>query len=463
MLLKRYPVILSKNNKPPKVQGLPILGNLFDYIRDPLKFHQRMEDKYENIARFSIANIEIYYTFNPEDIKHILVDNAQNYNKSSAYKHLRGVLGSGVLTVDQKDWGKRRRIATPSFTKPMLDSYSAEMCKIIQESAIKLNKQYAINEEFSLFQEMNSIALQNAGVTMFGAKLKDHGKALSDNLSLIMLLLEKKISSITLPPWIPTPFNKKFHKTKAFLRDEIESIVNDARKKYESGEKIPSLIQSLIEVDKNAKDINDWGILDEALTYLVAGHETTGSALTWAFYLISKDPVVEHKLSEEIRKVLQGKPVTANDISKLVYTRQVAQETLRLYPSVWTFGRSNIKEDVLSGYKIPPNTDIGIAPYLMHRNPKYWNEPNKFDPERFSPENEKLISKYHYFPFAAGPRNCIGHTFAMNEMILVLATFTQFFQFRIKKGFVPVPEILVAMRPGGGMPMVIRKKHKTGT
>jgi len=441
----------------PKVRGLPLIGSVFQYIKNPLDFYVQIEKEYGTIARYDIAHLTEWVIYDPVDIKRVLFDNADNYDKSSGYDYLKEFLGVGILTADQNDWSWRRKLAAPSFTVQSLKSYGSIMSRVIEDYADRWERELAVGQVFSLYREMNRLALEIAGVTMFGSRLLHHSEELSSNLYEILLLLEKRIFTLPLPLWIPAPHNLRYRKVKNGLRSNVSAILDDAQELHDRGEELPLLVRNLLEHKQNGGMRKHWSMLDEAITFLLAGHETTGSALAWAFYLIFTHPDVEARLREEIDTVLAGRTASVNDIPKLIYTAQIAMETLRLYPSIWTFGRRNIEEDELAGYRIPPGTDLAIVPYVTHRNPLYWERPEQFDPDRFAPGNE--IDKFHYYPFATGPRNCIGHKFAMQEMVLVLATFVQRFRLKVKEGFVAVPEVLIVMRPGSGMPMSIAEKR----
>jgi len=446
----------SFDKKPPQVPGLPLIGNVFEYLKSPLDFYFDIKKKYGDIARYKIAHLEEVVIFHPRDIKRVLSDNADNYDKSSAYRYLREVLGNGMLTADYNDWEWRRKLAAPAFTKQMLHDYGVQMVSIIDNYADRWSEKFVAGQEFSLYREMNQLALEIAGVTMFGSRLIRYSEALSEDLTGIMILLEKRITSLSLPLWIPTSLNRRYKKTLKSLHNTISKILDEGSRAFEAGEKPPVLIRMLIE--QSRKKPAGWNMIDEAITYLVAGHETTGSALAWAFYLVLTHPEVQERLDGELNRVPGNRPVTMDDLNHLVYTEQVVRETLRLYPSIWTFGRRTINEDVLGGCRIEAGTDLAIVPFVTHRNPDYWPDSEKFDPDRFAPGKE--IDKYQYFPFSAGPRNCIGHRFAMQEMVLVLATFMRRFRLKLREGFVAYPEFMVAMRPSGGMPVSILSENK---
>ncbi|MFQ3648188.1 MAG: cytochrome P450, partial [Anaerolinea sp.] len=221
-----------------------------------------------------------------------------------------------------------------------------------------------------------------------------------------------------------------------------------------SGEDKGDLLSMLISAESDTGErMTDEQVRDEALTIVLAGHETTANAMTWTFYLLGEHPEVEARLREEVVRVLGDRPPTLADLPQLTYTEQVIKESMRLYPPAWSFARSVVEEVELGGYLIPKRSTVIILPYVIHRDPRWFTDPERFDPDRFSPERESSIPKYAYLPFGGGPRICIGNAFAMMEAKLILAAIVQRWRLRRASNAPVIPEPLVTLRPKGGMPM----------
>jgi cytochrome P450 len=259
------------------------------------------------------------------------------------------------------------------------------------------------------------------------------------------------------PLWVPTPSHLKQRRVEKVMNNLVAKLISERRNRGEDRGDLLSMM--LNTVDEEGQGMTDQQIRDEIVTLFLAGHETTANALSWTWYLLAQHPTVEQKLHEELDRVLHGNPPTLADLKNLPYTQQVLQESMRLYPPVWNMSRQALTDVEIGGYTIPKGSEVNLITYVMHHNPIWWDEPERFIPERFSPDNESRVPKMAYLPFSTGPRVCIGNSFAMMEARLILATIASQYRLKMEDGHAPVKmEPLIALRPQNGLSLTIHKR-----
>lgn len=422
-------------------------------MKDPIDFVLNQEKTYGEISFFKIANLPLVLLANPDYIRHVLNDNSKNYYKGKKYKEIKTVMGEGLFTSEKKEWTWRRNMTSSAFNKKVLEGYIKPMVESVQILEQKWKTNYSGSKQFNMFTEMNELALDIAGRTMFGMGLYDFAPEASEILSTLFLCAEKRISGIPLPLWVPTPLNRKVKKNRNKFKTVLSHIIEERRKAYERGERQNNLLEIFFENQKSGKTPPDWSIIEETGIFLLAGHETTGIALTWTWSLLAQHPEVFQKLKAELKKTLNGRIPDGNDLNNLPYTLSVIKEALRLYPPIWVIARTALGDDEIGGYRIPAGTNISICPIVTHHSLRYWDKPEQFNPERFLGQKAEEINPYIYIPFGGGPRTCLGNNFALQEMLLIIAYLGQKFSPQLAPGFVPKPVSMVTMRPQGGMKM----------
>jgi cytochrome P450 len=444
----------------PGPSGVPVFGSLLDAWKNPLELFSRGIREHGDVVRFKLGPLRYMLLNDVDAVKHVLVDNAKNYTKSRNYKGLKLVLGEGLLTSEGDFWKRQRRLAQPAFHRDRLAGFVDTMGTATNSALERWEPK--VGTTFDVHAEMMRLTFHIVGLTLLGANLVDDadaiGKALTTALEFANDYAE---AALPLPTWVPTPRNLEFRRALKTLDDLVLRVIEERRR---SNREEKDLLGMLMAVkDEEAAEgasnagMTDRQLRDEIMTLVLAGHETTANALTFTWYLLSKHPDVARRVKREVDLVLGGRTPTLADLSKLVYTRQVIDESMRLYPPAWAFERQAIADDEVNGYAVPKGTLIGMCMFTLHRNPKYWANPEGFDPDRFAPDaaekNER--PRWAYLPFGGGPRMCIGSAFATMEAVLVLAMFAGRYRLDLPAGtnidLVPA----VTLRPRGGLPMTL--------
>ncbi len=408
-----------------------------------------------DLVRFRVVDTYIYLANHPDYIKHILQDNNRNYGKATrALQIIKLISGENIFTSEGEFWLKRRRLMQPMFHRQHIASFGTVMAGAAQEMLAEWDAA-PTGQVFNIDQEMMRVTLKIVGRALFSVDLTNEthtlGKAFSDSTEYMIFRVRHPFYP---PMGFPTPRNRRAQATRRTLEHVIQRII---RQRVASGEEPNDLLTLLLSMkdEETGEGLTEEELGREISTMVFAGHETTSNTLTWAWYLLSLHPEVEAKLHQEIDRVLNGRTPTMDDVPNLVYTRQVIDESMRLYPPAWTFGRIALKSDELGGYRIPAGAQILISPYTMHRHPRYWENPDAFEPERFAPTHHEKRPRFVYLPFGGGPRLCIGQPFALAEATLLLATIAQRYRLRLVPGaeVIPFPQITLGVEKG--LPMTL--------
>ncbi len=445
----------TKNGAPPGPPGVPILGNLLQGWRDPLGLFVRTQRDCGDFARLRFGPYDYYLLHDPVDVHHVLVDNHRAYTKSRNYAGLKLVLGQGLLTSEGDFWRSQRKLAQPAFHRQRMSGFVDTMAK---DTASMLERWADLSEPaVDAHAEMMRLTLRIVGRTLFSTDVDGEAPAVGAALTHALAWTNNYVESIVkVPPWLPTPENLRFKRSKKTLDDLVFRILETRRA---SGEDPGDLLGMLMAVrDEDTREgMSDKQLRDEVMTLVVAGHETTTNLLAWAFYLLSEHPDVARRLKTEVDQVLCGRVPTLADLPRLAYTKQVIEESLRLYPPAWVFERQAVVDDEIKGYRLPKGSIIGISPWSIHRSPSLWNDPERFDPDRFLPAPVAARPKFAYLPFGGGPRFCIGNGFAMMEAQVIVAMIAQKYSLDLVPGHPVVPDPLVTLRPRFGMQMILNR------
>ncbi len=437
----------------PAPPGNPIWGHTVQFQKDPRTFISRIHKEYGNTVRFRVLQLWWYMLSDPADVYEVLVKRPSEFNKSRLNGQIfRLFLGKGILSSDGEFWKKHHKMIRPAFHRQRIENYAQVMTDFTHE----MTRDWQAGEQLDFQDEMTELTLAIVAKCLFDADVRQgDAKVVGRSMKVINEVLVDHINfPIELPRWWPSRRNKR----KLAAIDDIEAIIRRLiRERQASGEDHGDLLSMLVSAEtEDGYKMDETQLRDEAMTLFFAGHETTAHTLTWIWYLIGTHPEVEAKLIEEVDTVLGGAVASVENIKELTYLDQVIKEGMRLWPSVWTFMREPIEDTVIGGYEVPKDSQIFISPYVMHRNPEYFPDPDTFKPERFTREMEKALPKGAYLPFSMGPRVCLGKAFANMESRLILAALLQ----RVRPGVMPdyTPDVLakLSMHPGNGLPVTVQ-------
>lgn len=448
------PEVDFRSAKVPKgPKGTLLMGSLGDVRRDPITFTMRMATEYAPVARVRLGPLVTHLISHPAGVRRVLIDNVQNYSKNHlSYSFVRRVLGNGLLTSQGPFWLRQRRLAQPAFHRERIAHMATAMTRATEELAAVWSENP--DEPRDVGEDLMALTLRIVGDALFGTGVEARQTervARSFNV-LSAQLVERFRTMRLLPPVLPTAYDRQFRQATQELDSVVAEIIAAKRAKLEDTGDLLSMLM-LAKDEETGEQMNDAQLVSETKTMLLAGHETTATTLMWLFALLEQHPEAEARLHAELRDVLGGRTPTMADVPKLQYTRCVIEETLRLYPPVYILGRKVEQDDVLCGYRIPKGTSVDVSPFAMHRLPEFWERPNDFVPERFASEEQAKRPRGLYIPFLAGPRQCIGNSFALMEAQLIVATLAQRFRPRSERRVMPDMDPLVTLRPRGGLHM----------
>jgi len=420
-----------------------------------------MFQRYGNVVAVRFLLWPTYMIFHPHDVKHVLQENHRNYSKDTYLMHfLRPLLGQGLFTNDGLSWLHQRRLMQPAFHRKQLATFGALMTGATGVMLERWHNAAPRDQPVDVTVEMMRLTLRIVGQALFSIDLSDETDTVGQAFTALMTPFTDYIYHPVPPLAVPTPRNRRIQQSIRTLDGVVQQMITEHRRLGSDTDDLLSLLV-LSRDEETGEGMNDRQVRDEVMTLLLAGHETTSNALTWTWYLLSQHPDVESRLHAELERVLGGRIPMVEDLPRLVYTRMVLEEALRLYPPAVGFNRKALADDEVGGYVVPANTLIWLSPYTTHRHPDFWEDPDVFDPERFSPERAAGRPHFAHFPFGGGPRLCIGSNFARMEAELILATIAQRYQLRLLPGHQVDPQVLLSMRPRHGLPMMLLERAGT--
>jgi cytochrome P450 len=444
-------------SRPPGPKPRFLIGNMPLASPDPLSVFTAWAREFGDIFYYRAAWLHVYFLNHPDLIEEVLVRNYKNFLKDRVIRNSRWFFGQGLLTNEGDSWLRQRRLSQPAFHRERVASYA----KIMTDYAGQMLATWQDGETRDIHQEMMRLTLRIVVRTLFNVESEE-----TEQISSAMNTVMGNTTGIRmlLPPiarYLPTPKMIGFRRAVARLDETVYSIVSRRRAHEEdSGDLLSMLMQAK---DEDGSRMSDTQLRDEVLTFLLAGHETTALALSWTWHLLGQHPEVERKLHRELDHVLDGRVPSFSDLPALTYTERVIKESMRLYPPAWSLARTVVSDFELRGYRIPAGANVVMSQWIMHRNPHYFPDPNKFDPDRWLLERLQKLPRFAYFPFGGGPRQCIGTAFAMMEATILLATIAQRFRFNTvpEHPVVPIPSF--TLRPKSGIKMTLQARHRRAT
>lgn len=448
-------LMIHEEATPPSSRGKPFVGHLLDFRQDPTKLLSDLARKHGDIVHFKLGPQDIYLLNHPDYIRDVLVTHNRNFIKSRGLQMAKKFLGESLLTSEGEVHRRQRRLAQPAFHRQRINAYA----EVMTDAAVRTRERWREGEMLDLWQEMMRLTLAIVGKTLFDADVESEATEIGKALTDVMQLFERITNPLAgVLDRLPLPSNIRWLKAKTRLDSTIYRVIDERRASGEDRGDLLSMLLLAQDEEGDGGSMTDLQLRDEAMTLFVAGHETTANALTWTWYLVSKHLDVEAKLHEEIDSVLGGNLATAADVSRLQYTEMVFAESMRLYPPAWVIGRRVLTDYQVSRYVVPAGAIVLMSPWVMHHDPRFFPEPFKFDPERWTPEARESRPKFSYFPFGGGPRVCIGEQFAWMEGALLIATLGQRWKLRLAAGQRVEPKAMITLRPRRGIRMTLSKR-----
>jgi cytochrome P450 len=414
-------------------------------------------DRYGDMVHLKAGPYHGFLLSDPADIKHVLQDNARNYHKSPLYERLRDSLGNGLLTSEDSFWLRQRRLAQPAFHRQRLTTMADAMVSCTEQRLERWEHVVSSGETIDLVAEMMALTQAIIVRTMFSTDLGATADVVNRTWPIINRRIGETFWSTKLETTLPLPANVRFRHALRELDSVVYRIISERRQSRRDEADLLSMFLSARD-DETGAVMTDRQLRDEVMTMLLAGHETTSLALSWTYYLLSRHPESERRITDEVDRVIGDRWPTFADVDQLIWTRRVLEESLRLYPPAWGFSRLALGDDEIGGYRVPKGSIVFLIPFVIHRRPKLWPDPERFDPDRFAPERESVRPRFAYIPFGGGPRGCIGNQFAMLEAQLIVAMIAQRYRIELVPDQNIRPEPLITLRPNPGIRATIKKR-----
>ena len=440
----------------PGPRGAWLLGSTLDFKDSPLEFTRYLQKAYGDVVKFRVGPHDWVLISHPDDIHDCMTTRAHIFRKPAIARKLWGnFLGEGVLTAEGTDWKRQSKLMRPAFHKGRIDAYA----KIMAELSDDLVDRWKVGEQRDIARDMTTLTLEIVAKTLFDADVKGDADEFGDAMmALQKAILQHLYLPLPIPKWWPSKTNKKKWDAIDHMRGLVADVINERRKTGEDRGDLLSML--IIAQDDEGNGMSDKELLDQSMTLFFAGHETTANSLAWNWYLLAKNPDVTARLQADLQRVCGDRAPTVDDLRDLPYLDMVIKESMRILPSVWTFMKEPSEDVEIRGFHIPKGSQIMICPSILHLDERWFDNPTRFDPERFTPEAEKTIRKGAYVPFSGGSRVCMGKAFAMMESKIILGTMLQRIDPAVPADYLPVMVPELSMHPKGGLPfdVVLREE-----
>lgn len=432
---------------PPGPDGWPLIGDTRAFASDRLGYVTRLAREYGDVVRTRMAGgREFYALFHPDHLRHVLVDHNDRYVKGRFFQRQLDFLGTGVLNAEGEAWRRQRHAVEPAFHPDRIREYASFMTAFAERTVDR----WGDDEVRDVHADTMRLTLEVVAKALFDVDLGTEEAAVGEALSTIMAANRRRTERlVALPEWVPTPEGRALERAERRLDAVVEGIIDERRAAGDAGDVVSALL---------AAGMDESAIRDEVMTLLLAGHETTAQALTYTWWLLAHHPRVEATLLDELDDVLGGEPPTAADVEALEYTERVVRESMRLYPPVWGLLREPVEDDVVGGYRVPAGATVGLYQWVVHRDPRFYEDPLAFDPDRWSDAFRSSLHPFAYVPFSAGPRRCLGDRFARLEAQLVVATVLQRYHFEAVPGEDLELAPSITLRPADGLRLRVRRR-----
>ncbi|MFO1431699.1 MAG: cytochrome P450 [Candidatus Competibacteraceae bacterium] len=434
-------------SRPPGPKSHFLLGNLPDFGRAPLDFLTRCHQDYGPIVGLRALHRPVYLLNCPELVDEVLVRQSRNFIKSTLfYRHLTAIFGQGLLISEGEFQRRQRRLMAPAFHAERIAGYGEMMVRYTE----RMLQDWRAGELRNAHQDMMDLAMRIVARTLFAAEIGAEVAEISRTFTAVVEEISARlIRPFAVPAYLPTPGNRRYAKGIRQLDRLVYRLIREHRRHGEDRGDLLSLL--LTARDEDGQALTDQQLRDELVTLFLGGHETTAVTLSWTWYLLARHPVVVDRLMAELREVLGGRSPTVADFDRLIYAEGIIKEAMRLYPPAWAIAREAVAPFELGGYQLPAGATLAISPWVLHRDSRYFKQPEAFLPERWQEESSLSLPRQAFMPFGGGPRICIGQRFAMVEAVLILATIAQRFHLAWQAEYPITLLPSITLRPEGGV------------
>lgn len=443
---------------PGITQWFPLpYGEFRALLNAPLGFHEQARIRFGDVFRFRTGPLLTHFLYHPDHVRHVLYDNPKNYLRGWQYRLLSGLFGDNLVAAEGSSWLRQRRLAQPAFHRERLAGYANVMVDATTQFLTRWSADAEAKNVIDIAPEMSRVALAIASRTLFSRDVSQAADSVGQAFGIVARYLEMRFSHAftSLPSWVPTATNRRFKQAIRTLYQIVLTLIQERRREgRDHGDLLSMLMQAKDE--ETGESMTDEQLRSQALTFLIAGHETTATALTWTWYLLASHAAIRQQVRNEIEDALGERLPTIADVANLHATRRVIEESMRLYPPIWAVPRHLVADDEIGGFPIPRGSMIVLVPYTTHRHPEFWHDPDVFDPSRFAPEQTAQRPKGAYFPFLGGPHQCIGNEFAMIEMQLIVAMVLRKFDLELVPNQAIRPKASLVLRPDGPVRMTLK-------
>lgn len=445
----------------PGPAGSPVLGSTLGFKNDILATLISGWREHGDLVRFSGVGplFPVHLFVHPDHVTHALKDRADIYPKTPLLNDKwRMVVGEGLICSTGDFWRRQRRLVQPSFAPPLLLRHD----RLVQEETAEMISRWdglaSSGEPLDVAREMTLLALANLGGAMFSTDWRREAEVMAPAVEAAIGHAYHQIESIiSIPEQIPTPANRRFARSRAVLQEIMDRMIDSRRALTEQPGDLLGTLLTAEDPDTGAR-MSDLQVRNELMTFMFGGHETVAAAMAWTWYLLSHHPEVTARLREEYEQVLGGRPAGKDDLPNLAYATRVIKESLRLYPPVSLISRTPVEDDVVGGYRVPAGSMVLLSSYVTHRHPDFWDNPEGFDPDRWSPERSEGRSKNAWFPFSGGPRQCIGGYFGLMELQIVMSMIVPRFDLAVVPGHRVVPRVGITLGFEHGLRMTVTRR-----
>ena len=433
------------------IRGRPLVGVLPDLLRHPAEYCRKaMVENDSVLLQLNLGAGSFYLATKPEHVQYILSDNVDNYWKGRIFNRMRFVFGEGLVLSEGKEWKEQRRLLQPAFGPRRVRSVVPEICDLLEKRLTKWAEAASKQQPLNIADEMRFISMRISAAAMFSKDVSDDlSNTIAESFDIFLKYVPIRFFTFFLPEWIKVPGQRKTERAMERINAIVASLAEERRRvPGDQGDLLSLLIAAVDQQVEGASRVRAETLLrDHVVTTMFAGYESTATALTWTWCLLSRHPEVAQRVRAEVNDVIGTADPTPESLSDLHYTQMVIEESLRLYPPFWESFRSSYKDDVIDGTEIPAGSSFLLCPYATQRDPRSWPNPDVFEPERFSPERRRSQHRYAYFPFLEGQRVCIGRPFSLVEMKLVIAMAIRRYHLQLAPAYVLESKAEGTVRP----------------